>query len=70
MRTIDIVRMRRCGASIAEISKKAGIPAKEVSNRLKAYECQTRDHICAAILRSSAGHVYTGKHPEQKGGSA
>lgn len=67
MRTIDMVQMRRCGASIAEISKKAGIPAKDVSDRLKAYERQARDHICAAILRSSAGHVYTGKHPEQKG---
>ena len=70
MRTVDIALMRQRGMSIADIAKRAGISSKEVSDRLKAYECQTRDHICAAILRSSAGHVYTGKHPEQKRGSA
>lgn len=67
MRTIDMVQMRRCGASIAEISKKAGIPAKDVSDRLEAYEHDGRDYICSVFSRRHPGAYHARKHPEQKG---
>ena len=67
MRTIDIVRMRRCGASIAEISKKSGISSKEVSDRLKAYEHDGRDYICSVFSRRHPGAYHARKHPEQEG---
>lgn len=67
MRTFDMVTLRQKGLPISEIARRGGITPKKVEERLKGYDRLNRDYSCAAILRSSAGHVYTGRHPEQKG---
>lgn len=67
MRTVDIALMRQRGMSIADIAKRAGISSKEVSDRLKAYEQQSRDYSCSVFAKRNPGACHARKHPEQKG---
>lgn len=67
MKTVDIALMRQRGMSIAEIAKKSGISSKEVSDRLKVYEQQSRDYSCSVFAKRNPGAHHARRHPEQKG---
>ena len=70
MKTFDMVTLRQKGLPISEIARRGGITPKEVEERLKGYDRLNRDYSCATYARAKHNNSHSGKHPEQKGGSA